>query len=908
MPRAALMLAVIALLAAGGSALAENEVGGAQPEAATFDLGSVANRMFGDLALLPTRLTSYNSHDDAATASYTCCKPSQEVEIERALKANADFVRMYPTSDFADDALFHSGYVNGVKRDMLHQIEAYALLAVNYPDSPLWDDAMWNLAQCYARDKDRPAQIDVLNRLIEQRPHSLWADDACLSLAQAYVDVRDEDGSLRALQMLATDYRSSEFCDDALFRIAQRYQTLGSYQDAIAAYDDLLRTWPMSDYVDDAQFGVAQSFRATHNLRDALPAYEFLINSMPGSPLVRQAMAEVNTMRDGTYDLQGHFPCDDAEDLWDLACHYQNYRQFSDAIAAFTDFVRAFPGHDNYDDAWFNIGVCYQDMNRLFQKINEAKGPEDLFRFADEFRRGTGGLSTIPTDRQLTAVGDAVGAFAVVVNNLVGSNLRDKALREIARSYEHSNLHEDAAFTYQEKLMNFPYETEPDEGDMRGKGALVKTLRYYADPAHYADARDRYMLLARAHPDVFPAAVYEDKEQFLALMSLYRRHAEHDFYEMERHIPQRLSIDDLRQDARFYLACLNMERGEHKSAINLLKPFFDAPTSDFSAPGAFVFARANEIRGEKKTATQAYQWILDVHGLSGLADDAQDGLARLEQGGFGEDLAAVGDAVERSGGARTRNYDVWLGKDVVVVAPWVAAAKMRQYNMPNIWDEAQRQLCSWTGAASGERQIVLAASGAGAGGNVVVVDPWQISDPPAWSLGLTDMARNAVVARGSKALGASPVFVGALAKFGAAALQYQLVTETRDTIGSASAVKLPQEEVIRARDGSLKALEEYVRQEPDPSKLNDDIVAGMLYTLLDSHGYGKHSLIDWAPYSRFFEAMCREEGHCNVGDSKQVGALFVKAMSQAFGADCGDQFATWGFPVDRTARVGALPH
>jgi TolA-binding protein len=626
---------------------------------------------------------------------------------------------------------------------------------------------------------------------------------------------------------------------------------------------------------------------------------------MPGSPLVRQSMAEVNTMRPGSYDLQGHFPCDDAEDLWDLAQHYQNYRQFADAIAAYRQFIQAFPGHDNYDDAWFAIGSCYQELNRVFQKVNEAKGPEDLFRLADDFRRGTGGLSTIPSDRQLTAVEDAVGAFAVVVNNLVGSNLRDRALREIARSYEHGNREEEAAYTYQEKVINFPYETEPDEGDMRGKGALCKTLRYYADPAHYPAGRDRYMLLARAYPDVFPADLYEDKDQFVGLMKLYQRHAEHDFYEMSRHIPHRLSMDDLRQDARFYLACLNMQRGETKAAAKLLQPFFDAPTSDFAAPGAFVYARAQELRDEKKQAAQAYQWIIDTHPLSGLADDAKDGLARLEAGGFGEDLTPVGEKVEAAAGPEARNYDVWVGQDLVVVAPWITAAKMRQYNMPNIWDEAQRQLRSWTGAQATGRDIILAAPRPATGGKgLVVVDAWAVDDPPQWGLGLTDMARNAVVARGSRALNNSPVFIGALAKFGAAALQYQLVTETRDTIGSAAAVKLPQEEVIRAREAALKALEDYVRQEPDPEKLNEDVVAGMLYALLDANGYGKHALIDWEPYARFFEAVARAESKLDAGDKRAVQTLFVEGMNEAFGKDCGEQFANWGFKVAKADTGG----
>ncbi|HJN18770.1 MAG TPA: tetratricopeptide repeat protein, partial [Armatimonadota bacterium] len=488
MPRFALALVVVCLLV-GGSVFAENEgietveLGDDQG----FDLGTVANRMFADLALLPTRLTSYNTHDDAATASYTCCKPDQEEQIEAALRANSDFVSLYPMSDFADDACFHSGRVNSVKRDMLREMQAWLVICTNYPDSDLWDDAMWNLAQCYAKDKDRPNQIAILERLVQRRPHSINADDACLALARAYVDMRDEEGSLAALVTLATEYRSSEFCDDALFQVANKYRELGSYDDAIAAFDDLIMTWPMSDYVDDAQFGIAQCLRHEHNLRDALPAYEYLIHEMPGSPLVRAAMREVNTLRHDTYDLQGHFPCDDAQDMYDRAKHYENYREFSSAIDGYMQFIRAFPGHDLYDDAWFNIGNSYQHMNKLFQKINEAKGPDELFRLTDDFRRGTGGLSTIPNDTELSAVGDAVGAYAVIVNNLIGSNLRDEALREIAKCYEHSGLDDLAAYTYQEKVIHFPYETEPDQGDKRGKGALCKTLRWYADPGNYGE-------------------------------------------------------------------------------------------------------------------------------------------------------------------------------------------------------------------------------------------------------------------------------------------------------------------------------------------------------------------------------------------------------------------------------------
>ena len=909
MARVTLALVVgFCLVLVGSLGVAEEKTAPAKSEqGATFDIGTVANRVFADLALLPTRLTSYNSHDDAAQASYTCCRPDQEEQIERALKSNDDFVTLYPTSDFADDALFHNGRVYSVKRDMLHEMGSWTAIAEKYPDSDLWDDATWNLAQCYARDKNRPAEIQLLNLLLQRRPDCIHAADACLALNRAYMDLRDEKGALAALQALATNYRTSEFCDDAMFAVSQKYQSLGSYQQAIAGYRELLSVFPMTDYGDDAQMAVGDCFRAMGNQRDAFAAYMFLINRMPGSPLVRRAMTEVNNFRPNSFDLKAHFACDDAQDLMDLAQHYENYRQFADAIATYTRFIRAYPGNDCYDEAWYHIGSCYEELNKLFAKINDAKGPDDLFRYTDDFKRGTGGLSTIPTDRQLTAVGDATSAFAVVVNNLVGSNLRVAALREIAKCYEQSNLKDAAAYTYQELTIHCPYAFEPDDGDQRGKGALVKMCQWYADPANYEKAGPRYAVLARAYPDCFPPQLYADKDQFLSLMKLYVRHCDHAFMEMRHHIPYRVSVDDLRQDARYYLACLNMQRGQYELAVRQLRPFLKAPSSDFAAPGVYLYARAQEILGDKQKAAEGFQWLLNVHPLSGLADDAKAGLERLAAGGFPDDVKTLVTKLAPELGPDGLNCDVWAGENAVVLVPWTVSARMRQYNMPNIWDEGQRQLHAWTGSKPTEKVAVLldAHGGQNDGGNPVRVSAWAIDDPPQWNLGLVQIARNAVLATKSKALENQPVFVDALAKFAAASLQYQLVTETRDTIGSASAVKLPQEEVIRARNASLAALEEYVRQEPDPSKLNSDVLAGILFALLDQNGYSKQSLIDWEPYSRFFETIKRTESRVNPTDQKDFQNLFVYAMNQAFGTDCCKQFTSWGFRVD-AGRLGAI--
>ncbi len=601
------------------AACADEEPGAQPTEEPVFDIGTTLGNSFSDLALLPTRLTAFNMHEDAAIASYTCCHPDQEEQIEQALEANAAFLELYPTSDYADDALIHSARVNAVKPHMPDRLAALNQLALGYPDSDLWDDAMWELGQALGTTKEYGDQIDVLTRLVDRRPNSVHADDALLTLARTFAHIKDEPGALQAMERLASGYPSSEFCDDAYYEVGKAYMDTGRYGDAIGAFTELMQRFPMSDFVDDAQFNVAQCLRHAKDHQVALDAYRFLLQAMPGSPLCRSAMQEINSimhLRDASagpdfLDLNAPIPADEAQDLWEYAQYRETYREYDEAIRAYRQFISRFPGHDNYDDAWFHMGLCYQQTNRLFRKINNAPGPDQLYKLEREFRAATG-MATIPSDRKLSAVEDAVGCFAVVVNNLVGSNLRPIALREISKAYEQSDMPDEAAQTYQEMTVYFPYATEPDDGDKRGKGALAKTLGYYADPAHYPDCAPRYRELSRAYPDVFPPELSENRDDFLTAMHLMHQHADHAFYEMTKHIPYRLTVDDLRQDTAFIYACLNMQRGQYTAAARQLEPLVAMRTSDFAAPATYVYARALQMLGQTEQAAKAYQTVIDV--------------------------------------------------------------------------------------------------------------------------------------------------------------------------------------------------------------------------------------------------------------------------------------------------------
>lgn len=830
---------------------------GGLASAQTFDIGKALAPTFSDIALLPTRLTYYNLHDDSARATYTCCKPSQEVEIAKALAANAAFLERFPNTDYSDDTCMHNARVNSVRKNFRCMVEALEMLITKFPDSDLADDAAWRVAQAYMSDKDHDAAIEVLNILVTRYPNSGWADDALFSLSTELKAVGNEPEAVRALRDLAYKYPDSDYCAGALNALAASYQAEEDYASAMRASQDLLRRYPCADCADEAQMRIAEALRLQGNIPQAMYAYTDLVDKFYGSGLTNQAMREYNTLltnlrktggriNGNLYQVTEQDPGKDAQDLFDLAMHHQNYREYAAAIDDYRQFANKFPGSDNYDDALFNIGYCYQQMNILFEDINKAKGPEDLFKVKDEYRAATG-ANSIPGGK-LGAIKSATDAFGVVVDKLYGSPLRDDALYEMAKSFEDSAKPDDEAATYQELIINFA-------GSDKEFEALWRMMKWYANPSNWEAASASYPRLAKAFPRIFPPLLVNNKDAFYTLMGGYSRHVNFAWFEsFDHHIPYDFTINDLEYDAAFYVGAMLIDVGKPVEGMQRLRPLLQMPTNDYCAPAIWLTAQAQQKLGNRDAAAGLYQRLATEFNWSGLADDAEMALKSLDQpdGSVSAAVALVKDKY----GKDVSNFDCYPGSQVIVFAPHVVSARMREYNMPNVWENAAALMADWTGVTLEGKPIICVDQAGGTRDNFIQVAAAGIADPPQWSLGLEPMAACYVgAACHGKLGGVEPAFSSGLARFAAASLQYDLVTETRDAIGSAAAVALPQEEVIRTRESSLAALEEYVRLQKKLGDVTPEVACGMLFSLLDTKGYSKNKLVDREPYRDLFAAL-----------------------------------------------------
>ncbi len=848
---------------------------------------------FAKLASTPSRLTLFNAHDDARQGAYNC---SQEREVvEAAIKQTRAFLTLNPDSDYSDNSLFHLVRIASQGDNFRLQVEALQDLIARFPTSDLADDALYKLATMVGSDAEATGldRVALLETLVGQFPASVHGARALALLAESYRERQNYEGAAQVTRQLLARFPYADECPGALLATANRFRDSGLPEQAVAAYRELLDLYPYSDEADDALFQMAETYRAERQTGPAMSTYEALLRDFPASSHAPAARRELETARPGAYATDEPCPCEIAPTVFKTAREHQNMRRFQAAIEGYLAILRDFRGCNCYDDALFQIGRCYEELDLLGMALTQAHGREDLFSRQAEWRDATG-LAAIP-EGEIAATKDAVSAYLLLANSFVGSPLRDDALHRIHELFKERKDKETEAMVCQEILVRFPgseFECE----------ALHAVIDWYANDAKFPQCIEAYRQLAAAWPGIFPDEITVSEDEFRGMMRYYAQATELGYQEAKKkHIGYDYGVAELQDDAAYYLGNVQISYGRTEAGIRTLSQLAARPHSDQAAYAYFCAARASERIGDLKTAIGLYQRLIDEKPLSGLADDAQARLDAIASGEGDEDVSELAAQVEKVVGKPVTTYDVYAGQHVVVFCPFSYTAVMRAYNLPNIWDTAQASLAAWTGekAALEKRQTIVMDTAPGAqSGEIIRLPVSALADPPQWDVGLAQLAANFLDDAHMDLLRRmGEPMVQAFVRLAAANLQYELVSETRDTIGNASAVKLPFENLVRQREAAAAALDAYIRDGANPEARNADVTLGMLLALLDTTGNGNSGLVDWTPYRRFFQAMRASEPLPADAGERDCAAVFVSCMGKAFNTNLVGRFREWGFDV-----------
>lgn len=213
------------------------------------------------------------------------------------------FSKEYPSSEWADDAIYNAAvnFDHGNKLDKANEVRAF--LVEKIPDSPLVPETLYNIAQSYERIVDFDNAAKYLELFAERYPQDKRSKDAIYNAALYRATLRDFDGAWRGRQRFIATYPD----DDDVADVALAKCETAELANRLAAERHLPLSRPWSEVAEcytaleknklfaqaDADLQCYALSRHAHVLSDELKqekaAAELSRNILKYTPLIKRS-------------------------------------------------------------------------------------------------------------------------------------------------------------------------------------------------------------------------------------------------------------------------------------------------------------------------------------------------------------------------------------------------------------------------------------------------------------------------------------------------------------------------------------------------------------------------------------------------------------------------------------------
>ncbi len=200
---------------------------------------------------------------------------------DKDTEAKAQFdkvITQFPTSRYADDALFQSANIDLEKNNYQVAIRAYTRLIKEKPKSYLVPAALLKRALAYNNIQVYEEAIRDYKRILNEFSESPSAKDALLGL-QATLETA---GRSDEMSDVLADYKkknpASTETERIEFETAKNAFSNEKYPQAIRGFQNFIRDYPNSDNDDEAKYYIAESYYRSSDLTNALRFYYLVIN------------------------------------------------------------------------------------------------------------------------------------------------------------------------------------------------------------------------------------------------------------------------------------------------------------------------------------------------------------------------------------------------------------------------------------------------------------------------------------------------------------------------------------------------------------------------------------------------------------------------------------------------------
>ncbi|GMQ80830.1 MAG: tetratricopeptide repeat protein [Rhodothermia bacterium] len=332
----------------------------------------------------------------------------------------AEFRNEHPDHLRYGDALY---YEAESRLALGHTDEAIRLLTdfeEAFPYHPFSFQARLTLGQHYFEDGDHENAIRTLSLVLDKSQTDEQAAKALYWMGESSIRAGRDDEGLNYFRQAADDYQETDTAPRAAYALAFNEVRMGRYDDASRSFEELASRFPSSplsqniglalaevyyeinDFTravdeigrrlpdlsgtaeDRAIFLLAESYNQLRASPRAILNYRRFTDGDPQNPYYRRALYGLawNYHHEGSYEWAAdnfglvRAADSNADSLSAQAMYYEAVnrkleRRTDEAAVLFRDFATSWPDHDLADNAWFELGILYYELN-LWRDANQA--------------------------------------------------------------------------------------------------------------------------------------------------------------------------------------------------------------------------------------------------------------------------------------------------------------------------------------------------------------------------------------------------------------------------------------------------------------------------------------------------------------------------------------------------------
>jgi TolA-binding protein len=174
--------------------------------------------------------------------------------------------------------------------------ERYSLFLRGYPTSPYADDALYARGFSELELGVADEALASFNTLLREYPGSELAGSAAYAVARELVRTKRWDEALALLSAYPARFAQSRFLPEARYLFGVAQLEAGRAADGARSLADFVTAYPTHDLAATARALLAEMRVKAGQPREALEQYQALVKHTPSSPLVPQALYQIGLL------------------------------------------------------------------------------------------------------------------------------------------------------------------------------------------------------------------------------------------------------------------------------------------------------------------------------------------------------------------------------------------------------------------------------------------------------------------------------------------------------------------------------------------------------------------------------------------------------------------------------------